>query len=155
MSTWQAIPLVPYGAVLHLPAGWETVPPRPDNGPEIVRATGGHGRMLIVFKFPVALGTGAAQVAAGAQERLAAHGFDDFSTSDADFAGGTGVALDFVNPRPGSAGPYRSREYFTVRGPAAFALGAGSSNWADYRPLVEEVARRFELTDDGGATAGG
>src|SRR3954454_17346613 len=57
---WQAIPLAPYGAVLHVPVGWEALPPRPDNGPEIVRATGGRGRTLIVFKMPVALGTSAA-----------------------------------------------------------------------------------------------
>lgn len=142
---WQAIPLVPYGAVLHVPVGWETLPPRPDNGPEIVRATGGRGRTLIVFKMPVAPGTSAAQVAAGAQERLAALGYEDFSTSDADFAGGTSVALDFVNPRRGGATPYRSREYFTVRGAAAFALGTGSTDWAEYLPLAEELARRFEL----------
>ena len=94
---WQAIPLVPYGAVLHVPVGWETLPPRPENGPEIVRATGGRGRTLIVFKMPVAPGATAAKVAAGAQERLAAHGYEDFSISDAEFAGGPAVALDFVN----------------------------------------------------------
>src|SRR5207237_9279714 len=55
-TAWQAIPLVPYGAVLHVPVGWETLPPRPDNGPEIVRATGGQGRTLIIFKLPVAVG---------------------------------------------------------------------------------------------------
>lgn len=142
---WQAIPLVPYGAVLHVPTGWETLPPRPDNGPEIVRATGGRGRTLIVFKMPVAPGTSAAQVAAGAQERLAAHGYEDFSTAEAEFAGGAGVALDFVNPRHSAAVPYRSREYFAVRGTAAFALGTGGFDWADYLPLVEELARRFEL----------
>jgi hypothetical protein len=98
--------------------------------------------------------TTAAQVAAGAQERLAAHGYEDFSTSDADFTGDAAVALDFVNPRRSGATPYQSREYFTVRGAAAFALGTGSSDWADYLPLVEELARRFELADDG-ATAGG
>lgn len=145
---WQAIPLVPYGAVLHVPVGWETLPPRPDNGPEIVRATGGQGRTLIVFKMPVAPGTSATQVAAGAQERLAAHGYEDFSTSDAVFGGGKSVALDFVNPRRSAATPYRTREYFTVRGTAAFALGTGSADWAEYLPLVEELARRFELVGD-------
>src|SRR3954453_15881678 len=94
---WQAIPLVPYGAVLHVPVGWETLPPRPDNGPEIVRATGGQGRTLTIFKCAVPRGTSAAVGAAGAQKRLAAHGYEDFSASDAVFAGGTSVALDFVN----------------------------------------------------------
>jgi hypothetical protein len=148
--TWQAIPLVPYGAVLHVPVGWETLPPRPENGPEIVRATGGQGRTLIVFKMPIAPGTTAVQVAAGAQERLAAHGYEDFNTSDAEFAGRTAVALDFVNPRRGGATPYRSREYFAVRGTAAFALGTGSVDWAEYLPLAEELARRFELVEENG-----
>ena len=155
---WQAIPLAPYGAVLHVPVGWEALPPRPDNGPEIVRATGGRGRTLIVFKMPTALGTSAAQVAAGAQERLAAHGYEDFSLSDAEFAGATGVALDFVNPRRSGATPYHTREYFTVRGAAAYALGTGSSDWVDYLPLVEELARRFELVGQdhaGGDLPGG
>jgi hypothetical protein len=151
---WQAIPLVPYGAVLHVPVGWETLPPRPENGPEIVRATGGHGRTLIVFKMPVAPGTGAALVAAGARERLAAHGYEGFGTWEAEFAGGTGVALDFVNPRRGGATPYRSREYFTVRGAAAFALGTGGADWENYLPLVDELARRFELVGGEGAVRG-
>jgi hypothetical protein len=147
-TPWQAIPLPPYGAVLHIPAGWETLPPRPDNGPEIIRATGGGGRTLIVFKMPVRAGTTPAQVAAGAQERLAAHGYQDFTTSEAEFAGGTAVALDFVTARRESSTPYRSREYFTVRGTAAFALGTGSANWTEYLPVVEELARRFELVGD-------
>jgi hypothetical protein len=151
-TAWQAIPLVPYGAVLHVPVGWETLPPRPDNGPEIARATGGGGRTLIVFKLPVAPGTSSAEVAAKARERLAAHGYEEFSTSEAEFAGGTGTVLDFVNPRRGDGTPYRSREYFAVRGPAAFALGTGARDWADYLPLVEDLARRFELTDPGEAT---
>lgn len=144
-NDWQAIPLVPYGAILHVPVGWEALPPRPDNGPEIIRATGGAGRTLIVFKFPTRAGSTAAQVAARVQERLAAHGYEDFSTSDVEFAGGAGVALDFVNPRRSDAAPYRSREYLAVRGAAAFALGTGSRDWADYLPLVEELARRFQL----------
>jgi hypothetical protein len=144
---WQAIPLVPYGAVLHVPVGWETLPPRPDNGPEIVRATGGQGRTLIIFKLAVPLGTSAAVVAAGAQKRLAAHGYEDFSTSEAEFAGGTSVALDFVNPRRSGATPYRTREFFAVRGTAAFALGTGGADWEEYQPLVNELARRFELVD--------
>lgn len=134
--------------MLHVPVGWETLPPRPDNGPEIVRATGGAGRTLIVFKMPVPRGTTAARVAADVQERLAAHGYEDFSTADAEFAGTSGTALDFVNPRRSGATPYRSREYFVVRGTAAFALGTGSADWPDYLPLVEELARRFELVGE-------
>lgn len=93
-----------------MPVDGETLPPRPENGPEIVRATGGRGRTLIVFKMPVAPGTSAAQVAAGARERLAAHGYEDFNTSD-----------------------------------------AGSADWADYLPLAEELARRFELVGENSA----
>jgi hypothetical protein len=48
--TWHPVKIVPYGAVLHLPAGWEALPPVPANGPEILRATGGPGQNLIVFK---------------------------------------------------------------------------------------------------------
>jgi len=40
-AAWQALKIVPYGAVLHVPAGWEALPPVPANGPEILRATGG------------------------------------------------------------------------------------------------------------------
>ena len=107
---------------------------------------GGHS------SFPAPVGTSAVQVAAGAQDRLAAHGYEDFSTSEAEFAGGSAVALDFVNPRRSGATPYHSREYFTVCGPAAFALGTGSTDWAEYLPLVEDLARRFELVGHGGAT---
>lgn len=148
-TNWRAIPLVPYGAILHVPAGWQTLPPRPDNGPEIVRATGGGGRTLIVFKFAVAADAGPGKVAAGAQERLSAHGYEDFSTSEVEFAGGPAVALDFVNPRRSGATPYHTREYFTVRGNAAYALGTGGADWVAYLPLVEEIARRFELVDAG------
>jgi hypothetical protein len=141
---WKKIALIPYGVVLHVPAGWEALPPRPENGPEIVRATG-HGRTVIVFKFPVAEASDAAKVAARTQERLATHGYEDFRTSEAEFAGGAGVALDFVKPRSDGSAPYRTREYFTVRGRVAFALGTGSADWEDYFPLVEELARRFEI----------
>src|SRR3984957_7823648 len=73
--TWYPFKIVPYGAVLHLPAGWEALPPVPANGPEILRATGGPGRNLIVFKVAAKNAT-AAQVADVAQEKLAAHGYD-------------------------------------------------------------------------------
>lgn len=42
---------------------------------------------------------------------------------------------------------YRTREYFAVRGPAAFILGMGSATWEHHLPLIEAIAERFELTD--------
>jgi hypothetical protein len=146
-AAWQAITIVPYGAVLHVPAGWEALPPVPANGPEILRATGGPGRNLIVFKVP-AKGMTAAQVADTAQEKLQAHGYDDFTRTDVPFGGRPGVALDFVARRDGKGTViFRTREYFTVRGNAAFVLGMGSAAWEEHLPLIEQIAGRFELTD--------
>lgn len=142
---WKAIKIVPYGAVLHVPADWESLPPVPANGPEILRATGGPGKNLIVFKVP-ARGRTAAGVADVAQEKLAAHGYDGFTRAGVRFAGQPGVALDFVTHRTGNGTViYRTREYFAVRGNAAFVLGMGSATWEQHLPLIEEIAGRFEL----------
>jgi hypothetical protein len=145
-AAWQAVPIVPYGAVLHVPAGWEALPPVPANGPEILRATGGPGQNLIVFKVP-ANGMTAAQVADVAQGKLEAHGYDGFTRTETRFAGQAGVALDFVTRR-GSNGAvvYQTREYFAVRGSAAFVLGMGSATWEEHLGLIEQIADRFELT---------
>jgi hypothetical protein len=145
--TWQPFKIVPYGAVLHLPAGWEALPPVPANGPEILRATGGPGRNLIVFKVP-AKDLTAAQVADVAQEKLAAHGYGDFTRAEVRFAGAPGVALDFVVARDSKGTViYRTREYFAVRGNAAFVLGMGSAAWEEHLPLIEQIAGRFELAE--------
>jgi hypothetical protein len=114
-ADWKPIKIVPYGAVLHVPAGWEALPPVPANGPEILRATGGPGQMLIVFKMP-ARGRTAAQVADVAQERLAAHGFADFTRADARFAGLPGAALEFVSRDSAGTVTRRTREYFVAGG---------------------------------------
>ncbi|OIK02180.1 hypothetical protein [Streptomyces monashensis] len=144
-TAWKAIDIIPYGAILHVPADWEALPPVPANGPEILRATGGPGRNLIVFKVP-ARGLTAAGVADKAQERLEAHGYDDFSRTRVRFGGHPGVALDFVNRRTGEGAVlHRTREYFAVRGNAAFVLGMGSTTWEEHLPLIEEIADRFEL----------
>lgn len=143
-ATWQAITIVPYGAVLHVPADWEALPPVPANGPEILRANGGPGRNLIVFKMP-ATGT-AAHVAEAVQKRLAARGFDDFTRAEATFAGRPGVTLDFVTRDSEGTVTYRMREYFAVRRNAVFALGMGSATWEQHLPLIERIADRFELT---------
>lgn len=146
-AAWQAFKIVPYGAVLHVPAGWEALPPVPANGPEILRATGGRGRSLIVFKVPANAMT-AAQVADIAQEKLAAHGYDDFTRAEVTFAGQSGMALDFVTRRSSNGAViHRTREYFAVRGNAAFVLGMGSTTWAEHLPLIEQIAARFELAD--------
>ena len=145
--TWQPFKIVPYGVVLHLPAGWEALPPVPANGPEILRATGGPGRNLIVFKVAAKNAT-AAQVADVAQEKLAAHGYDGFTRAEVRFAGAPGVALDFVTRRDSEGAViYRTREYFAVRGNAAFVLGMGSTTWEEHLPLIEQIAARFELAE--------
>jgi hypothetical protein len=147
MTAWKPLAIVPYGAVLHVPEDWEAMPPVPANGPEILRATGGPGRNLIVFKVPARTMT-VADVADRAQEKLAAHGYDDFTRSEVRFAGRPGLALDFVTHRTGEGAViYRTREYFAVRGNAAFILGMGSASWDEHLPLIEEIAERFELTE--------
>ena len=144
-APWKAIDIVPYGAVLHVPADWEALPPVPANGPEILRATGGPGRNLIVFKVP-ARGMTPAGVADKAQEKLEAHGYDDFRRTEVRFAGQPSVALDFVARRTAEgAALYQTREYFAVRGNAAFVLGMGSATWDAHLPLIEQIAARFEL----------
>ncbi len=145
-AAWQPFKIVPYGAVLHVPAGWEALPPVPANGPEILRATGGPGQSLIVFKIP-AKGLTVGQVADVAQEKLAAHGYGDFTRSDVAFAGQPGMALDFVTRNSEGTIIYRTREYFAVRGNAAFVLGMGSATWKEHLPLIEQIAGRFELIE--------
>ncbi len=145
-AAWQRFEIVPYGVVLQVPAGWEALPPVPANGPEILRATGGPGRNLIVFKVP-AKGLTAPRVADVAQEKLTAHGYDGFTRSEVFFAGQPGVALDFVTRRNAKGTAiYRTREYFAVRGNAAFVLGMGSVTWEEHLPVIEQIAARFELT---------
>jgi hypothetical protein len=145
--TWHPFKIVPYGAVLHLPAGWEALPPVPANGPEILRATGGPGRNLIVFKVAAKNAT-AAQVADVAQAKLVNHGYDSFTRAEVRFAGVPGVSLDFVARRDSQGAVlYRTREYFAVRGNAAFVLGMGSATWEQHLPLIEQIAGRFELAE--------
>jgi hypothetical protein len=145
-AAWHPFRIVPYGAVLHVPEGWEALPPVPANGPEILRATGGPGRNLIVFKVP-ARDLTAAQVADVAQEKLAAHGYGDFTRAEVRFAGVPGVALDFITRNSKGTVIYRTREYFAVRGSAAFVLGMGSATWEEHLPLIEQIAGRFELAE--------
>ncbi|HEX3792395.1 MAG TPA: hypothetical protein VHW44_31305 [Pseudonocardiaceae bacterium] len=145
-NSWQAFPIVPYGATLHAPAGWQALPPVPANGSEILRATGGAGHRLIVFKMATHR-TSATEFAAKAQERLAAHGFEGFELTEHPFGGGPGALLEFVNRDAEGAVVRRTREYFAVRGHAVFALGMGSRDWAADRPLIEQIAERFEITE--------
>ena len=144
-ADWQRVEIAPYGAVLHLPAGWETLPPVPSNGPEVVRATGGPDKHLILFKLPTR-NRPALEVAASAKDRLAAHGFEDFTLTPARFAGTDGAVLEFVSRDGGGGLLRRTREYFAVRGGAAFILGMGSSAWERQVPLIEAIADRFELS---------
>lgn len=143
---WKPLEISPYGAVLHVPATWEALPPVPSNGPEVLRATGGKGKNLIVFKVPTNELT-ATRVADKAQERLAAHGYGDFTRTEVTFAGRSGIALDFVVRNSQEKIIYRSREYFAVHGNAAWVLGMGSATWDAHLPLIEAIAGRFALTD--------
>lgn len=147
-TVWHPIPLIPYGAILHVPEGWEAMPPQPANGPEIMRAAGGAGRNLIIFKIPAG-GRTADEVADVAQGKLEARGYGDFTRAAVPFAGQSGVALDFVTRNSNGDEIYRTREYFAVRGTAGYILGMGSRTWEEHLPLIEAIAARFELTDPG------
>jgi hypothetical protein len=144
-TVWHPIPITPYGAILHVPEGWEAMPPEPANGPEIMRAAGGAGRNLIVFKVPAG-GRSANEIADVAQGKLEARGYGDFTRIDVRFAGQPGVALDFVTRNSKGDEIYRTREYFAVRGNAGYVLGMGSRTWDDHLALIEAIAERFELT---------
>lgn len=145
-TVWHPIPIIPYGVILHVPEGWEAMPPEPANGPEIMRATGGAGRNLIVFKVPAG-GRSADEVADVAQGKLEAHGYGDFTRTAVLFAGQPGVALDFVTRSGKGDVVYRTREYFAVRGNAGYVLGMGSRTWEEHLPLIEAIAARLEITD--------
>jgi hypothetical protein len=145
-ADWKPIEIVPYGAVLHVPADWEALPPVPANGPEILRAAGGAGLMVLVFKMPVRT-PAAMQVASTARERLAAHGYADFTLAETRFAGQPGAVLEFVTRDDDGTVTRRMREYFAVRGNVAFALATGSTTGDEHEPLIEQIAQRFELTE--------
>lgn len=141
-SGWQSVDLPLYGVRFRMPADWETLPPVPANGHELVRATG--RLQVIVFKLRSS-GRPPAAVAAGVQERLEAQGFTDFERSEVAFAGRDGALLTFRGAGAGRSGR-TSWEYIAVRGAAVFVLGLGTSDDPDRdRPLVEAVAGTFEL----------
>jgi hypothetical protein len=94
-----------------------------------------------------ARGRSAAQVADVARERLAAHGFTDFTRTEARFAGQPGAVLEFVARDSEGTVTRRTREYFAVRGNAVFVLGMGSAAWEEHVPLIEQIAGRFELAE--------
>jgi hypothetical protein len=76
------------------------------------------------------------------------HAGQGFTRTEVRFAGRPGVALDFVVRRDSQGTVvYRTREYFAVRGNAAFVLGMGSQTWEEHLPLIEEIAGRFELAE--------
>jgi hypothetical protein len=141
---WNRIEIQPYGCALHLPPGWEAIPPVPSNGPEILRATGGPGRQVIVFKMR-ASGGSTAEIADKVVDRLGGLGYEDFATEEVTFAGQQGTRLEFVyrgDDRP----ERRSWEYFAVRPPVVFCLGLGTGDWDADRTVLEQIATRFELT---------
>jgi hypothetical protein len=57
------------------------------------------------------------------------------------------MVLEFVTRDDDGTVTRRMREYFAVRGNAAFVLGMGSAAWEEHVPLIEQIARRFELTE--------
>jgi hypothetical protein len=78
-------------------------------------------------------------------DKLSDLGYEDFTTEEVTFAGRQGTRLEFVY-RGGDRPERRSREYFTVRGPAVFCLGMGTYDWDVDKPVFDEIAARFELT---------
>lgn len=90
-------------------------------------------------------GRTAGQVADTVQEKLQAHGYTEFARTDASLAGQAGVMLDFAAQDADGRVTRRIREYFAVRGQAAFVLGMGSTTWPEHLPLIEQIAGRFEL----------
>lgn len=146
-SDWPRLDLVPYGAALRLPPGWETLPPVPSNGQEIIRATSGSRVQVIVFKLR-SHGMPAGEIASRAAAKLDAMGYTDSTTTEVRFAGTTGARLRFRSS--GATGPDRtSWEFFAVRGPAVFVLGMSTSEPDDDLPVVEAVAGTFELVPAG------
>jgi hypothetical protein len=144
-TEWQSIAIEPYGVTLHLPSTWEALPPVPANGPEILRATGSPTEYVIVIK-TASNGRTVEGFATTAQDRLAAHGYEDFTMTSLSFAGQQGVVLEFVKKGADGAIERRMREYFALKGPAAVVLCAGSATWEEHLPLIEEIASRFELS---------
>lgn len=143
-SGWPHLDLPSYGAGLRLPPGWETLPPVPANGQELIRATSGASAELIVFKLR-SHGLPAPQIAARAQEKLEPRGFDDFATTEVPFAGTTGTCLRFRYR--GAERPERtSWEYFAVRGPAVFVLGLSTASPDTDAVTLETIVHHFELT---------
>ncbi|MFC4949937.1 hypothetical protein [Pseudonocardia sp. GCM10023141] len=141
---WQAVDLRLYGASLLLPPDWETLPPVPANGQEVLRATGGAGLQLIVFKLR-SHGRSAVAYAAGTQTTLEKHGYTDFTIAGLPFAGVEGACMQFRY-----AGPDRptrtSWEFFAPRGPAMFVLGLSSTDAERDRPTVDALAAGVTLT---------
>jgi hypothetical protein len=124
--------------------GWETLPPVPANGQELIRATSGGSLQVIVFKMR-SHDLPAAEIAARAQAKLEPRGFTDFTVTEVPFAGTAGSCLRFRyqgEDRPGRT----SWEYFAVRGPAVFVLGLSSAEPDTDLATIDTIAAGFELT---------
>lgn len=141
---WQTVDLPLYGARLRIPRDWETLPPVPANGHELVRATGGGGLQVIVFKLR-AHSRSTAVIATKIQATLEPQGFTDFVVSEVGFAGPAGALLEFRYT--GGDRPERtSWEYVAIRGSAVFVLGISSDEPDEHRPVVKAIAGTFALT---------
>jgi hypothetical protein len=140
-TDWLPIDLPAYGAGLRVPRGWETLPPVPSNGAELIRVTSGAALQLIVFKLRRAGAGPVADIAARTRTRLEERGYVDFAQTALPFAGGTGARLDF---RAADA-DRTSREYFAVRGPAVFVLAVAGVGTDEDAALADAVAATFHL----------
>lgn len=142
-SGWAEVNLNNYGARLRLPPGWETLPPVPSNGHELIRATGGGSLEVIVFKLR-SHGLPVTEIAAHTQSTLEQRDYVDFDLVEHHFGGAAGARLSFRygdDEQPGRA----SWEYFAARGPAVFILGLSSAHPDQDQPMVEALASTFTL----------
>lgn len=142
-SDWVPVDLAVHGAGLRVPPGWETLPPVPSNGAELIRVTSGASVEVIVFKLR-SHGRPATDIATRTRARLAERGYTDFAQTEPPFAGGDGARLEFR-----VTAERTSWEYFAVRGPAAFVLALSSVRPDEDGALVEALASTFHLVPAG------
>lgn len=142
-SGWIEVSLNNYGVSLRLPPDWETLPPVPSNGHELIRATSGGSLEVIVFKLR-SHGLPVTEIAVHTQRALEQRDYVDFDLLDQPFGGSAGARLSFRyggDERPGRT----SWEYFAARGPAVFILGLSSAHPDQDLPMVEALATTFAL----------
>jgi hypothetical protein len=143
-SGWVPVDLAVYGAGLRVPPGWETLPPVPANGHELIRVAGADSVQVIVFKLR-SHGLPAGEVAGRTRARLEGRGYVGLAQTERPFAGGVGARLEFR----AAESDRTSWEYFAVRGPAVFVLALSSTRPDEDVALVEALASTFHLVPTG------